>query len=230
VSTLLVVEHETGCPIDRFEHWLAGLDLLVVRPHKGEDVPSSPAGGLLVLGGSMSAHDDDIAPWLPATRELMAAAVSTGVPTLGICLGAQLLAVACGGRVEVGAALGRECGVVDARWRAEAASDVLVAGLRDPFPGPSLHADAVTELPAGATWLAETDIYPHQAFRVGARAWGVQFHPEVSLPTFRAWAEELPEVDTDAVTAELATRDDEVASAGRSLALRFAQVVAGRRR
>ena len=63
-----------------------------------------------------------------------------------------------------------------------------------------------------------------------AKAWGVQFHPEVSLPTFRAWAEELPEVDTDAVTAELAARDAEVASAGRSLALRFAQVVAGRRR
>jgi GMP synthase (glutamine-hydrolysing) len=119
---------------------------------------------------------------------------------------------------------------VDVRWRSEAASDVLVAGLQDPFPGPSLHADAVTELPAGATWLAETDMYPHQAFRVGARAWGVQFHPEVSLPTFRAWAEELPEVDTDAVTAELAARDDEVASAGRSLALRFTQVVAGRRR
>src|SRR4029453_15848513 len=154
VSTLLVVEHEPGCPIDRFERWLAGLDLLVVRPHKGEDVPSSPAGGLLVLGGPIAAHDDDIAPWLPATRELMAEAVSTGVPTLGICLGAQLLAVACGGKVEVGAALGRECGVVDVRWRAEAASDVLVAGLQDPFPGPGLHADPGTGVPAAGPGLA----------------------------------------------------------------------------
>ena len=64
-------------------------------------------------------------------------------------------------------------------------------------------------------------MYRHQAFRVGAPAWGVQFHPEVSLPTFRGWAEDLPEVDTARVTAELAERDDDVASAGAVLAHRF---------
>ena len=116
MSTLLVIEHEPGCPLDRFERWLTGLDLVVVRPYKGEDVPSSPADGLLVLGGSMSAYDDDIAPWLPATRELLSVAMSTDVPTLGICLGAQLLAVACGGTVDVGAVSDRECGVIDVRW------------------------------------------------------------------------------------------------------------------
>ena len=230
MSTLLVIEHEPGCPLDRFERWLTGLDLVVVRPYKGEDVPSSPADGLLVLGGSMSAYDDDIAPWLPATRELLSVAVSTDVPTLGICLGAQLLAVACGGTVDVGAVSDRECGVIDVRWRVEAASDVLCAGLADPYPAPSLHADAVTRLPTGATWLAETTMYRHQAFRMGALAWGVQFHPEVSLPTFRGWAEDLPEVDTLAVTAELAERDDDVASAGAILAHRFTEVVAGSRR
>jgi GMP synthase (glutamine-hydrolysing) len=229
VSTLLVVEHEAGCPLDRFERWLGGLVVEVVRPYKGEKLPDEPGDGLLVLGGSMSAYDDEVAPWLPQTRQLLAAAATTGVPTLGICLGAQLLAVACAGTVDVAATPGRECGVVDVRWRPEAAEDILVAGLPDPFPGPSLHADAVTTLPAGAVWLGSSEIYRHQAFRVGSVAWGVQFHPEVSVPTFHGWAEELPEVDTIAVTADLAVRDHEVAAAGQLLARRFSEVVVGTR-
>lgn len=229
MTSLLVIEHEPGCSLDRFERWLSGLDLVVVRPYRNDQIPSSIGDGLLVLGGLMSAYDDAIAPWLPATRELLADAAATGVPTLGICLGAQLLAVACGGTVDVAAAPGRETGVVDARWRPEAAEDPLVATLPDPYPGPSMHADAITELPPGSTWLAATGMYHHQAFRVGSAAWGVQFHPEVSLPTFRSWAEELPEVDTAAVTADLASRDDEVAAAGAALARRFAALVGTRR-
>jgi GMP synthase (glutamine-hydrolysing) len=90
-----------------------------------------------------------------------------------------------------------------------------------------MHADAVTHLPAGATWLAETIMYPHQAFRAGVAAWGVQFHPEVSATTFRTWAEGHPEVDTEAVTAELRARDADVAAAGEAMARRFAALVAG---
>ncbi|MGH8824500.1 MAG: type 1 glutamine amidotransferase [Jiangellaceae bacterium] len=228
MNTLVVVEHEPGCPLDRFGGWLNGLDITMVRPHAGDPIPVDVDGGLLVLGGQMSAYDDRIAPWLPATRRLLAASVSAGVPTLGICLGAQLLAVACGGTVEVDAAPGRESGVVDIRWRAEAATDPLVAGLPEPFPGPSMHADAVARLPAGAAWLGETEMYPHQAFRVGAAAWGVQFHPEVSEATFRTWAEGHPEVDTEGVTAALRARDAEVAAAGETVARRFAALVAGR--
>ena len=228
MSTLVVVEHEPGCPLDRFGGWLDGLEITVVRPHAGDPVPAGVDGGLLVLGGQMSAYDDRIAPWLPATRRLLSSSASAGVPTLGICLGAQLLAVACGGAVEVDAAPGRESGVVDVHWRAEAAADPLVGELPEPFPGPSMHADAVTRLPAGATWLAETVMYPHQAFRAGVAAWGVQFHPEVSVPTFRTWAEGHPEVDAEAVTAELQARDAEVAAAGEAMARRFAALVAGR--
>jgi GMP synthase (glutamine-hydrolysing) len=187
---ILVVEHEPSCPLDRFAGWLADAGAMIdtLRPYAGAPLPPRPAhDALVVLGGHMGAYDDAEAPWLPGVRDLLAAAVADGTPTLGICLGAQLLAVACGGRVEVGGP-GPEAGVVDARWRAEAADDPLMAGLPDPFPGPSMHHDAVTELPTGAVWLAETAMYPHQAFRLGAAAWGVQFHPEVSLPTFTEWA------------------------------------------
>jgi GMP synthase (glutamine-hydrolysing) len=224
---VVVIEHEPGCPLDRFGGWLRGVEIEVVRPYAGDDVPGYVRDGLIVLGGQMSAYDDGVAPWLPAVRSLMARSAADGVPTLGICLGAQLLGVACGGRVDVGAAPGRESGVIDVRWRPEAASDPLVAGLADPFPAPSMHADAVVDLPPDSTWLGLSPMYPHQAFRVGSAAWGVQFHPEVSLPTFAAWALEHPEVDVEAVTTEFKRRDGEIAAASRVLAGRFADRVAG---
>lgn len=223
---IVVIEHEPGCPPDRFAGWLDGVTVQLVRPYAGDAMPAAVDAGLLVLGGQMSAYDDEVAPWLPAVRNLVATAVAADVPMLGICLGAQLLAVACGGKVEVAAAPGRESGVIDVRWRPEAAADPLVAGLPDPFPGPSMHADAVVDLPAGATWLASSGTYPYQAFRVGQAAWGVQFHPEVSLPTFRSWADGHPEVDTESVVGQLRARDAEVAAAGQALASRFAAVVA----
>ena len=187
---MLVVQHEDTCPPDRLGAWLAaeGVELQVCRPYLGDVVPAAlEQDGLLVLGGHMGAHDDLEAPWLPATRDLLATAAGTGAPTLGVCLGAQLLAVACGGRVEVGRP-GIEAGVVDVRWLPAAEEDPLFAGAAPSSPGPSMHLDAVVALPAGATWLGETDLYPHQAYRVGAAAWGVQFHPEVSLTTYRRWA------------------------------------------
>jgi GMP synthase (glutamine-hydrolysing) len=224
---VVVIEHEPGCPLDRFGGWLRGVTVDVVRPYAGDGVPESVRDGLIVLGGQMSAYDDSVAPWLPAVRDLLSRCAAEGVPTLGICLGAQLLAVACGGRVDVGAAPGRESGVIDVQWRREAASDPLVAGLADPFPGPSMHADAVAELPLHTTWLGYSEIYPHQAFRVGSAAWGVQFHPEVSLSTFSGWAREHGDVDLEAVTAEFKRRDAEIAAASRVLAERFADRVTG---
>lgn len=213
--------------------------LKVCRPDLGDELPARvDADGLLVLGGHMGANDDVEAPWLPATRDLLAAAVDDGTPTLGVCLGAQLLAVACGGRVEVGSS-GIEAGVVDVHWRPDAEDDALFGpddrrapGTRT-TAGPSMHRDAVVELPPGAVWLGETGRYPHQAFRVGS-AWGVQFHPEVSLDTFRSWSRAHDAdwardgLDGDEVVDQLARRQDEVTTAGRRLAGRFARLLADR--
>lgn len=231
---VLVVQHEDTCPVDRLGAWLdeAGVRVELRRPYAGDTVPERvEQDGLVVLGGHMGAYDDDVAPWLPATRALLARCVADEVPVLGVCLGAQLLAVACGGRVEVGAG-GIEAGVVDVRWRPAADGDALFGG-RMQTAGPSMHLDAVVELPPGAVWLGETSAYPHQAFRVGAAAWGVQFHPEVSLATFRGWAAnhasdwERWGLSGDEVVAQLQHRDTEVARAGRELAARFSAVLAG---
>ena len=159
-------------------------------------------------------------------------ALTDGVPTLGICLGAQLLAVARGGRLQVAAPPGREAGVIDVQWRPEAVGDPVLDGLQDldladdrrSTPQPSMHADAVVDLPRGATWLASSATYPYQAFRVGS-AWGVQFHPEAGPELLAAWAATHDDVDVDAVRAEYARRAEDVAAGGRAVAQAFAALV-----
>jgi GMP synthase (glutamine-hydrolysing) len=225
-----VVQHEDGVPLDLFAQWLEPASVRIVRAHRGEPVPTDPrevGDGLVVLGGNMDAYADDAAPWLPTTRALLAATAASDVPALGICLGAQLLAVAGGGRVEVAASAGRESGAVEVTWAPDAADDELLdalvaAGGSATFP--TMHADAVVELPAGAVPLGSSTQYVHQAFRVGS-AWGVQFHPETSYETFRRWALEEPAVDADAVLGEYRDRADEIERSGRAVAEGFLGVV-----
>lgn len=231
---LTVVQLDAGVPLDRFAGWLDGVRVRTVRADLGESTgPADELDGLLVLGGQMSALDD--APGIAETRALLADAVESGVPTLGICLGAQLLAVAAGGRVHVAAPPGRESGIVDVRWRPEAVGDPVVGALVDAdvpedhraTPLPSMHADAIVDLPRTATWLAHSRQYPYQAFRV-ASAWGVQFHPEASPATLHAWADLHDDVDTVAVDAATAEHDAAVALAGQTIARAFAGVVVAR--
>jgi GMP synthase-like glutamine amidotransferase len=129
---------------------------------------------LVVMGGSMAAYSDDGFPTREAELALLAEALRRELPTLGVCLGAQLLAVAAGGRALPGQA-GEEVGWAPVRLVGE---DRLFSGLPASFPVLHWHGDTV-ELPPGAELLASSDRYPNQAFRVGPVAWGMQFHVEV---------------------------------------------------
>ncbi|KZM76306.1 type 1 glutamine amidotransferase [Cellulosimicrobium sp. I38E] len=168
---ITVVQNSPDVALDAYADQLAA-DLRVVRPYDGDAIPTADevGDGLVVLGGHMSAHDDERAPWLPALRETLLAAATTGVPTLGICLGAQLLAVAGGGHVQVSAPPGREAGATRVFWRADAETDpvlsALAAGDAPVRYVTSMHADAVVDLPSGAVWLGSSNMYPYHGRRL----------------------------------------------------------------
>ncbi|GIG68420.1 type 1 glutamine amidotransferase [Phytomonospora endophytica] len=225
---LVVQNHEGGGP-RRVGEWLVEAGLRLDLVHGPERAPSETAvhDAVLVLGGGFMPDDDARAPWLAATRAIVRRALDEGTPMLGICLGGQLLAHVAGGVVEadVGAP---ETGSVPIRVRAEAEDDRLFGGLPPVVTAIEHHIDAVTRLPEGAAWLAETDICPFQAFRVGEVAWGTQFHPEVAPDSLLSWdAEKLRAQGLDkAAVYEAAVADEPLATpVWRSVVGRFAEVV-----
>ena len=235
LPTALVVQHTPHETPARLGDWLteAGVLLDVRRPYEGEALPGLDGfAALVVMGGPMGAYDDGAAPWLPATRDLLREAVRVGVPVLGICLGGQLLAAALGGQVRRGAE-GPEIGPGLVAKRDVGAGDRLFRPV--PFTPDVMHWhwDETTELPVGATLLASSTRYPHQAFRVAERAWGLQFHIETTPELVRRWAAEdagpLAEIGYD-VEAALARWDLESVHADLTevwepFVRRFAEVV-----
>jgi GMP synthase (glutamine-hydrolysing) len=236
-ARLLVIQHEDDCPPGWLGEWLedAGVGLTVVHGHRGEPVPASTAGydGLLVLGGEMGAYDDVPCPWLPPTRRLVAQTVARAVPFLGVCLGHQLAAVALGGSVGKnphGTATGLTPVLLTDAGRADALLGCVEPGQR----AVQWNEDVVTALPAGSTLLAQSPDTSVQAVSFGPRAWGVQFHPEVSPEIFSSWTVNGPKadqprpdgVDIAKAAADVAAARSELRAAWRPLAERFAALVA----
>ena len=154
-----------------------GVALRVVRLDLDEPLPDvDEVAGLVVMGGPMGAFDDAAHSFLAGERALLGACVERAVPVLGVCLGAQLLAGALGAAVRRGPH--SEVGAGTVRLSPEAAADPVLGGAPDPLPVLHWHHDTF-DLPAGAVLLASSDRYPHQAFRVGRRAYGLQFHVEL---------------------------------------------------
>jgi GMP synthase (glutamine-hydrolysing) len=238
--SVLVVEHEDKCPPALVGDWLveAGCALDVRRPYAGDDVPElATYDAFLVLGGPMGAEDDEKHPWLGPVKDRVREAVATGLPTLGICLGHQLIAVALGGTVGRNPR-GQQVGLLPVGWTSEAAGDELVGALASPRRGVQWNDDVVTRLPDGATLLAATAAGEVQAARFAPAVWGVQLHPEVDVEVLRPWAEsdrgshEAMGIDQEALLGEIAGAHTELEAAWRPLAAGFAdlaRVRAGRR-
>jgi GMP synthase (glutamine-hydrolysing) len=168
-----------------------GADAQVVRVDSGDEVPLPGTvgviAGLVVMGGPMGVYDD--LPWLEAERTLIRAAFEGGRPVLGVCLGAQQLAAALGAEVVTGPE--PECGVGEVHLTPAALSDPVFGAAPTPLPCVHWHRDTFS-LPEGAVRLAGNEAYENQAFRVGARAYGLQFHVEVTGSLVAHWGPHLP--------------------------------------
>jgi GMP synthase (glutamine-hydrolysing) len=189
---LVVVPHETDPPA-RLGDWLreAGMELDERHQGLGEPLPDSLDGydGMVVLGGPQSALDDEAtSPELVPVRDLLRQALAADFPTLAICLGGQLLAQVGGGSVREGID-GPEVGALLVAKRDRADEDPVFGPLPLSPDVMQFHHDEIAELPTGATLLASSPMYAHQAFRVGRHVYGVQFHIETTPEIIHEWAE-----------------------------------------
>ncbi|HSJ50263.1 MAG TPA: type 1 glutamine amidotransferase [Actinomycetota bacterium] len=151
-------------------------------------------GGIVLFGSSYNVEQADEQLFIKEVRELARKAVGSGTPFLGVCFGAQVLAWALDS--EVVKAPVREVGFEPIHPTPAAASDPLLSHHRDGDLGFQWHMDTF-ELPEGAELLVTGDRVHNQAYRVGDRTWGVQYHFEVDGAEIRSWLETYARIGGD---------------------------------
>jgi GMP synthase (glutamine-hydrolysing) len=210
----------------------AASELVEWMPSEGPPPALDGVGAAMIFGGGMHADQESAHPWLRGEKQLMRELLDRGLPVLGVCLGAQLLA-------EVAGAPPRRTARPEIGWhRVEVRPD----GAVDPLIGPLAPAFEVflwhsyeAPLPPGAVALASTPLCL-QAFRLGeARAWGLQFHSEVTATDLDAWLDgwdanedaAASGLDPEAIRRESRRKLGAQAELGRGIARRFMAEAAG---
>jgi GMP synthase (glutamine-hydrolysing) len=238
VARLLVVVPSDTDPPGPLGNWLreAGLELDERRFSTGDPLPADLTGfdGLLVLGGPQSSLDPaEVSPELVGVRTLLGQAIAADIPTLAVCLGAQLLAQVGGGSTRVGVD-GPEVGATLVAKRDAADADPLFGPLPLSPDVLEWHHDEIDRLPAGATLLASNPRYQNQAYRIGEHVYGLQFHIETDEALVRQWADADPVgvagtgLDVETVCARAAAVHPDLAEVWAPFAGRFADLVRAR--
>lgn len=202
-----------------------GLALDTWMPAEAEPPELDDYSGVFVFGGAMNVDQRERHPWLAPEKQLLRRLLEHGTPTLGVCLGAQLVAEAAG--AEPRRAREPEIGWFTVELEAAAADDPLFAELPPRFTAFQWHSYEAP-LPPGAVPLARSPVCL-QGYRVGDSAWGIQFHAEATEEIARGWADDFRSdedavrigLDPEALRRETAERMPAWNELGRGLCNRF---------
>lgn len=160
----------------------------IVELWKGQVLPPlEECDAIILLGGPMNVYEEDKYPFLVQEDIFIKKALAADIPVLGVCLGAQLLAKACGARVMK--AEEKEIGWDKVLLTAEAKDDPLFSELPEVLAVFQWHEDTF-EIPAGAVLLAEGRKCRIQAVRFTRNSWGLQFHPEMNFQMLKSWLQD----------------------------------------
>jgi GMP synthase (glutamine-hydrolysing) len=165
-----------------------GIQTLWLHPYRGETYPNvDDIAGMVSMGGPMGANDEHEHPWIKREVELLRQAVMAGLPVAGICLGGQMMARAMGGRVENNPT--HELGWFPIQVTDEGKKDPILGAAGSQPTVYHWHGDTF-HLPENAVLLAHSRACPRQAYRIGERAYGFQFHPEADHQLVNEWLDE----------------------------------------
>lgn len=190
----------------------------------------STYSGVIVMGGPMGVYEEDQYPWLRQEDALLKVAIQRDMPTLGICLGSQLVAKAAGAEVKPGGR--KEIGWYDLTSSVSASQDPLWQAFPQTFEAFEWHGD-IFSLPPGGVSLASSALYPHQAFRLGQRVYALLFHLEVTAEMIQTWlnafADELATVrsyiDPTTLEKNLTARAERANTLAREFMKRFCDLL-----
>lgn len=182
-SSVLIVLHQENSSAGRVGQLLQqmGFSLDVRRPPLGDPLPATLAdhAGAVVFGGPMSANDSD--EFVGRETDWLAVPLRENKPLLGICLGAQMLVNHLGGRVDA-----HQKGLVEIGWYPIRSTEDGRKLLHWPEMVYQFHREGFS-LPRDATLMATSETYENQAFRYGEKAWGIQFHAELTQAMMQRW-------------------------------------------
>jgi GMP synthase (glutamine-hydrolysing) len=228
----IVHQRDAGAGVFADEMRERGVELdewLLTKRGTGPPREIADYDAVLTFGGAMHADQEDRHPWLRFEKDFLEALLDDGMPILAVCLGCQLLAEAAGGSAR--RAREPEIGWLEVEITDEGAADPVIGPLAPSFRGFQWHSyEAVP--PEGAAILARSPVCA-QAYRIGERAWGIQFHAEVTAGDLAHWIDDYRSdgdavrigIDPQALRAETQGKIADWNRLGRELCGRFLDAV-----